>query len=235
MLNNSIQSLCTTITDPIVKDTEGRTALHYAAFNGNVDIVKSLLASGADVNAKDNNETTPLHSARSKAVAEILVDNGADIHAVNKNGNTPFLSALHFANESVVSHDNDKSSRCKELLEFLIKCGSNVPEKFTSLLKSIGIDAIAYKEEISPITKFVMENKDNFNNNTNGQSVKNDTNISLWDRITECIKDESKQVMVDILLSADYNSLLCDKLGVDVNIDDNKHAELLAQCLDYEI
>jgi len=148
-----------------VKDTEGRTALHYAAFNGNVDIVKSLLARGADVNARDNNKTTPLHSARSKAVAEILVNNGADIHAVNKNGNTPFLSALHFANESVVSYDNDKSSVCKELLEFLIKCSPNVPEKFTSLLKSIGIDAIA-KEEISPITKFVMENKDNFNSNT---------------------------------------------------------------------
>jgi|GEM_PF-4394876 len=38
--------------------------------------------------------------------------------------------------------------------------------------------------------------------------------------------------MVDILLSGDYNSLLCDKFGVDVNIDDNEHAELLARCLD---
>jgi hypothetical protein len=33
--------------------------LHHAAFNGNIEAIKSWLASGADVNVIDNDEQTP--------------------------------------------------------------------------------------------------------------------------------------------------------------------------------
>ncbi len=39
------------------------TALHYAADNGHLEIVKLLIANDADVNAKDNTGYTPLHWA----------------------------------------------------------------------------------------------------------------------------------------------------------------------------
>lgn len=41
------------------KDTNGDTPLHYAAFTGHQEIVKLLLASGAEVNARDNSGATP--------------------------------------------------------------------------------------------------------------------------------------------------------------------------------
>ena len=45
------------------KDRSGFTPLHHAALWNKLDIVKLLIANGADVNAKDNTGYTPLHWA----------------------------------------------------------------------------------------------------------------------------------------------------------------------------
>ena len=64
----------------------GTTALHIAAANGHVEMVKFLLAKGADVNVQDaSNDSvyTPLLVAASKSNAEmvkVLLDHGADIN-----------------------------------------------------------------------------------------------------------------------------------------------------------
>ena len=42
----------------------GWTPLHKAAFAGTVPLIESLLADGASVNTKAENDTTPLHVAR---------------------------------------------------------------------------------------------------------------------------------------------------------------------------
>ena len=64
-----------------------------AAKEGNIEAVKQHLTAGADVNAKTENEWTPLHeAARSgrKEIAELLIDKGADVNAKNRGGQTPF-------------------------------------------------------------------------------------------------------------------------------------------------
>ena len=77
------------------RDTDGSTPLHCATWKGQLEVVKLLLASGAEVNALNNNEhwgTTPLHAAahaNQRAIAELLIAGGADIHATNINGRTP--------------------------------------------------------------------------------------------------------------------------------------------------
>ena len=45
------------------KDEDGFTSLHLAAANGYKEMADFLLANGADVNAKDNSQSTPLHQA----------------------------------------------------------------------------------------------------------------------------------------------------------------------------
>ena len=68
---------------PNVFDELGKTPLHYAAALGHLDVMRLLLASGADVNAHDervigNTVLRDVASNCSFDVAKILVDAGAD-------------------------------------------------------------------------------------------------------------------------------------------------------------
>ena len=75
----------------------GTPALMVAARTGNVDTVKSLLAHGADANAKENSrgQTALMWAVAEKhpEVARVLIDRGADVRAHSTNGFTPLLFA----------------------------------------------------------------------------------------------------------------------------------------------
>ncbi|XP_052812830.1 inversin-like isoform X2 [Mya arenaria] len=79
------------------QDYEGRTALHLAVADGNIAVVKALVAvDNCNVSALDNMFRTPLHWAavlgHSKIVS-LLLDNHADYSSSDQNGATP----LHYA------------------------------------------------------------------------------------------------------------------------------------------
>ena len=73
-------------------------------------VVKLLLNSGADVNALDSMNSTPLHFAVRFCpadVVEILIKHGAEVNTCNKNGETP----LHFAvGRSLANEAEEKES-----------------------------------------------------------------------------------------------------------------------------
>jgi len=65
-------------------DAEGRTALHVAAANDDVDGICRLLEWGADVNICDNKKRTPIHVAAAGGKAHatmLLLEVGADMNA----------------------------------------------------------------------------------------------------------------------------------------------------------
>lgn len=69
----------------------GDTALHHAARNGDLDIVKQLVSSGADVNATTDNDHFPLYCAAGHGHVETtqyLVQKGADLQAKLSDGKT---------------------------------------------------------------------------------------------------------------------------------------------------
>ncbi|XP_074291742.1 acyl-CoA-binding domain-containing protein 1-like [Silene latifolia] len=75
-----------------VKDSEGRTPLHWAVDRGHLPVIEQLLKNNVDVNAKDNEGQTPLHYAvvcDREAVAEYLVKHNADVHAKDNDGTSP--------------------------------------------------------------------------------------------------------------------------------------------------
>jgi ankyrin repeat protein len=78
-------------------DKLGRTELHYAALENKVDLVRSLLAAGADPSAKDKTGWTPLHAAAqgySTESASLLIQHRAQIDAEDAHGNTPLFRAV---------------------------------------------------------------------------------------------------------------------------------------------
>jgi uncharacterized protein len=75
----------------------GTPVLMTAARTGNIDTVKSLLAHGADVNAKESarGQTALMWAVAEKhpEVTRLLIDRGADVHAHSTSGFTPLLFA----------------------------------------------------------------------------------------------------------------------------------------------
>ncbi len=72
-------------------------ALIEAANKGDAEVVEALLDSGADINARDEQNQTALHKAASRGhtpVVKLLLERGADVNAKNLFGQTPLLAPL---------------------------------------------------------------------------------------------------------------------------------------------
>lgn len=100
------------------KDAIGETPLHRAAVCRDKDataILRLLIDQGADVNAKDNNGTTPLHIAAGQPrveMAKMLIDHGADVRARTSSGSEP----MHHVSSN-------------EVLELLLSRGADINAK----------------------------------------------------------------------------------------------------------
>ena len=64
-------------------------SIHQAVFDGNIEAVKQHLAAGAEVDAKDSLDGTPLHLAAREGhieTVELLMAEGADVSAKTADG-----------------------------------------------------------------------------------------------------------------------------------------------------
>ncbi|KAG6544872.1 hypothetical protein Mapa_013562 [Marchantia paleacea] len=78
-----------------LKDSDGRTALHWAADRGHLHAVELLLAKGAQIHSKDLEGQTALHYAATceqEDIAKYLISKGADSTMPDKEGLTPLSS-----------------------------------------------------------------------------------------------------------------------------------------------
>jgi ankyrin repeat protein len=75
---------------------ERETSLHAASKGGNLDIVRSLIDDGADVNERDTNHQTPLHFAAWEGkveVAKLLIKYDANVNSQDRVGWAPLHTA----------------------------------------------------------------------------------------------------------------------------------------------
>jgi ankyrin repeat protein len=85
--------------------TPGGTALHWACLGGQIEVVRLLLARGADVDVVDNEGHAPLHVAsavHSPAVVKALLDNDARVNLKDLSGRPPLAWALSTAETTVL-------------------------------------------------------------------------------------------------------------------------------------
>jgi len=78
-------------------DREHRTELHYAACEGDLILVQTLLSNGADPNAQDSQGWSPLHfaaQAASVSVTKALLAAGARTELRDSFGNTALSRAV---------------------------------------------------------------------------------------------------------------------------------------------
>lgn len=71
-----------------------QTPLHRVASERLAPLTRALLDAGANPNARQILDETPLHVASTSDVARLLIDAGADLEAREHNGNTPIHLAV---------------------------------------------------------------------------------------------------------------------------------------------
>ena len=103
---------------------EGDTALHAAAFSYDSDMIRALIARGADIRARNRRGAEPLHAATignpvsptwnpadQRRVILLLVESGADPNAAATGGVTPLHRAVR--------------NRCSAAVEALLRAGAD--------------------------------------------------------------------------------------------------------------
>jgi ankyrin repeat protein len=111
-LSVPLQKACRELAEKLVsrgadvnlRDTEGRTPLHYAAQAGDENVGELLIDHGAEVDAMDASGATPLHDAArgSKSIVELLLTHGAAVSIADKRGDTPLHIAVLRGHREIV-------------------------------------------------------------------------------------------------------------------------------------
>ena len=87
------------------RDVKSNTPLHLAASHGYPEVVKFLLASNADVNARTKNGNAPIEWAAYNGHADVialLLANKADVNAKDNAGWTPLHTAAYQGHKGAV-------------------------------------------------------------------------------------------------------------------------------------
>ena len=155
----------------------GATAFLRAALCGDVEVMKLLLAKGADPNITTNDHTTPLMAAAGIGYSEgfihdiseettidamrLLLDLGADVNAVNDKGMTALHGAAHKASlaeiQLLVDRGGDLGRKDKGNEAFGAKKDGLLPLNWAEGVP-VGVQsAIYHPEAVDLITKLMKE------------------------------------------------------------------------------
>lgn len=88
-------------------DEDGETLLHVACSGGSLDMVKLLIAAGANIEAQTAAGTTPLLSAcfcNNFDIVQYLVEQGASIHVCDARGRTPYDVAHKYGYRKIINY-----------------------------------------------------------------------------------------------------------------------------------
>jgi ankyrin repeat protein len=129
-------------------DANGGSALHIAVRNGNLNMVKLLVTSKANINFQDSYGYTPLHDAACRwnaDIAKYLKSNKADFNLRTKDGSTPLHKAVQYGNQDAVIYFLNNGSFINQ--KRVEKCDKNeafMPQFNNSSIRSTREDVLLY-------------------------------------------------------------------------------------------
>jgi len=101
----AVRALLGKHVDVNAPEADGATALHWAAYEEDAEIVDLLLAAGANVNAATDLQITPLYLASTTgnaAIVNTLLERGADPNRASESGVTPLMQAARSGSVAAV-------------------------------------------------------------------------------------------------------------------------------------
>ncbi|HLD77190.1 MAG TPA: ankyrin repeat domain-containing protein, partial [Rickettsiales bacterium] len=123
--NDEIKQIFSAFKNPEIKLSNGKTALHEIAAVGRVDIMKSFLEKGYNINALDTKRESVLHCAvRSKnpEMVKLVLDCGVDPFAINKKDlmdlKDPVLMKIIIDFQKLVRENRKKDAPIEERFEY---------------------------------------------------------------------------------------------------------------------
>jgi ankyrin repeat protein len=155
-----VRRLVSVGADVNAKNAAGWTSLHYAIFNGHLQVVKELLEHGADIEVKASEDWTPLHWSCDRGRLAVVIDllgHGASIDTSNERKgatNTSFLGKRKSRVGADVDAKDDAGSTPLHIASFY----NNLP--VVKALLSAGADILAARNDGKlPIHFAVSEGK----------------------------------------------------------------------------
>ena len=101
----TVRALILKKSDVNATESDGSTALLWAAYNANLDMTKALLAAGAKPNAANRYGLTPLLQASGTGdtpIIDALLKAGANANQANPEGDTPLMAAARAGHDDAV-------------------------------------------------------------------------------------------------------------------------------------
>ena len=117
---DEVRRLLTLNVTPDSTNEDGLTALHQCCIDDSEEMMKVLVEFGADVNAADSEQWTPLHAAATCGhlhLVKFLIDNGANLLAVNGDGNMPYDICEDETTLSYIENEMAKRGVTQELID----------------------------------------------------------------------------------------------------------------------
>lgn len=129
-------------------DADRRTPLHWAARapSVNIGLMRFIIDKGADVNQKDANDITALHSVCQRGeveAARLLMERGGEVRAKDKTGNSPVSYALYRNSLEIMELFVDMGkigAKSDEAREILHRAAAGTRLELVKKLISMGAD-----------------------------------------------------------------------------------------------